>query len=230
VGRFFTITFLFFSIRGLCQNLILNGSFESYINCVDDYGDVEVALGWFQPLNSSSDYFNSCCHKKNFLSVPSNYVGYQKPHGLGEAYIGLYLFDFDKRFKRKGYYNREYIQTRLTHPLRKGKKYRIVFYYSLADQSNFFSDHFSICLSHDRELKRVKLNEHIFSSNLVLSKSIDRRLAKDTISWNEVNFEFLSQGGEEFLTIGLFKEDLSIMHFNKLVSRSLKSPMGLVFG
>ena len=213
------ICFLTIRIDGICQNLVPNGSFEEYSECIHDYGEIEVAKGWFQQ-DGSSDYFNRCCKKKNFVGVPFNVSGYQQPYDIGDAYAGLFLFYYDKRYTLNGYYSREYLHTKLLQPLSTNKEYTVSFHYSLADSSVFYTDHFSICFSSERNLQKVKGFENLLYCENRISKKVDKSVAIDTVNWHKVEFEYLARGGESYLIIGFFHDDLSKRAYRKILKRN----------
>lgn len=203
---------------GLCQNLISNGNFEEYYECINDYGEIGIAKGWFQQVGSS-DYFNRCCMKTNFVGVPLNFKGYQEPLD-GSAYAGLFLFYFDKRYEANGFYNREYLQTMFTSPLQVGKRYLVSFYYSLADSSEFYTNHFSVCFSNTKFLEKVKVTESVLKCENRVSRQINKSEAIDTENWNKIEFEYFANGGENYLSIGFFYDDLTKGSFKKVVKRN----------
>jgi OmpA-OmpF porin, OOP family len=211
--------FLLVTTQGICQNLVSNGGFEEYYECINEYGDIGVAKGWFQ-LVGSSDYFNRCCKIKNFVGVPYNFNGYQEAFN-GNAYAGLYLFSFDKRFPKNGFYKREYLHTILNQPLEKDRKYLVSFYYSLADSAEFFTDHFSICFSKEKELRVLdRWKKKVLVCKNRVSTKVSESKASDNLNWHRVDFEYLAKGAEEYLVIGFFHDDLTRKAFKKLVRKN----------
>lgn len=74
------------------QNLVLNGSFESYSGCPTNYSQIDSALFWMVPtFASSSDYYNQCADPSSNVDVPINGPGFQEAYN-GVAYAGIYLF------------------------------------------------------------------------------------------------------------------------------------------
>ena len=49
-------------ICSYAQNLVPNPSFEIFITCPNTFGQIGLAIPWFQSntIASSSDYYNSC--------------------------------------------------------------------------------------------------------------------------------------------------------------------------
>lgn len=76
-----------------CQNLVVNGSFEKFYSCPDNY-TVEYSKrflpGWEMPTRGTPDYFNRC--SKEMIGVPQNFMGSIFP-AEGNGFIGLVLLD-----------------------------------------------------------------------------------------------------------------------------------------
>jgi OmpA-OmpF porin, OOP family len=216
--------FLFVFSDVLTQNLVSNGSFEEFNECCKFYGQIQAVKDWFQ-LGGSTDYFNTCCIYQDFLGVPSNFKGYQIPKD-GNAYVGIVLFSSaDARYKGNGYYYREYVHTQLTEPLVKGKKYSISFYFNLADSSQLFTDHFSICFSAEMKLKKFKTPEPLLVAENHVCQKVGRE-AKDVNDWQLITFGYTANGSERYLVIGLFENDLSKSKYRKLLRGNVINEKG----
>ena len=88
------------------QNLVPNGSFEDYTICPTSPSQVYVAIGWNDPTNASSDYYNSCATLMSLVGIPTNQFGRQFAYD-GNAYLGFATYDISY----KNY--REYINIKL---------------------------------------------------------------------------------------------------------------------
>lgn len=91
--RIFLLSLLLVNIGTVqAQNLVPNPSFEDYDTCPAYQGQVYYATGWFNPWNTSPDYFNACATDSLFatpyFSTPFNEFGYQWPAD-GAAYMGI---------------------------------------------------------------------------------------------------------------------------------------------
>ncbi|PIF01622.1 MAG: flagellar motor protein MotB [Maribacter sp.] len=187
---------------GLSQNLIVNPSFEMYLACPNALGSFDEDVeSWSTPTKGSTDYFNGC---STTMGIPENFNGSQ-PADFGEGYAGLYLYapaDY-----------REYIQAELLEPLEKGKKYKISFYVSLAERSDFAIKEFGLLFSKNKldfsirkELSKMHLykdteNEYHYME-IEYSNFID-----DTKDWILVHTQFEAKGTERFLSFGNFKNN-----------------------
>ena len=187
---------------GFSQNLIINPSFEIFVDCPKKLGNFnEDVQSWTTPTIGSTDYFNGC---STAMGTPENFNGSQ-PADFGVGYAGLYLY-------APGDY-REYIQAELAQPLKKGRKYKISFYVSLAERSDFALKEFGLLFSNHqldfsirKELSKMHLyrnteNEYHYME-IGYSNFFD-----DTKDWILVHSQFVAKGTERFLTFGNFKNN-----------------------
>lgn len=184
----------------LAQNLVKNPSFEAFSRCPKALGNFGADVDdWSTPTQGSTDYFHSC---SKAMGTPKNFNGTQ-PADFGEGYAGLYFY-------APGDY-REYLQAELAQPLIPDRTYRISFYVSLAERSDFAVKEFGILFSKDKidipikkelskkQLYRVKTNKYTF---LEVGYS---NFYSDTKDWIQVYTQFTAKGGERFMTLGNFK-------------------------
>lgn len=184
------------------QNLIKNPSFEDFVSCPMKLGSFNTDVQhWSTPTEGSSDYFNGC---SKVMGTPKNFNGSQ-PSDFGVGYAGLYLYAPNDY--------REYLQAELSQPLVKGKKYRVSFYVSLAERSDFAIKEFGVLFSKDKmqfegknELsakKRYSKKGNSFNyMEIGYSNFYD-----DTNDWVLVYTQFEARGNERFMTIGNFKNN-----------------------
>ena len=112
------IVFLF-SFALTAQNLIPDPSFEMMQKTPskDDNG-IRCTNSWVNAVLTGGDYYNSVAKSKLLgVGAPRNIFGYQQPHS-GNGYAGICI---QKDMM-------EYVETKLTSPLKKGQKYLIEFY------------------------------------------------------------------------------------------------------
>ncbi len=195
------MTFLWVA-NGLSQNLIKNPSFEEFVNCPKTLGNFEVDLNyWNTPTEGSTDYFNGC---STAMGTPKNFNGTQ-PADFGVGYAGLYLYAPNDY--------REYIQAELTETLIKDKKYRISFYVSLAERSDFAIKEFGVLFCKQqlhiptkKELSKKLLYQE--KDNAFHSMEIGySNFYSDTQDWILVHAEFIAKGTEKFMILGNFKSN-----------------------
>ncbi len=179
------------------QNLVPNGSFEDTIGCPSFFDELYKAKYWYSPTSSSPDYFNACNSSLNTVSVPFNGGGNQFAKS-GIAYSGFSVgFDTNGTFN----YYREYIQTKLNSKLTASKKYKLKFYVNRADSFFVSLKNIGAYLSQNP----ISCN---CTSTLFYSPQIScNYFITDANNWTLIEGDFFSNGTEEFLTIGYFKDN-----------------------
>ena len=205
------------------QNLVLNSSFEEHKTCefiisaIDtNYNNPGVVYDWCSGnVSGSPDYFNACqVYNENWnCMVPVNKNGRQSPVS-GTAYAGIAIHSYfaaDVEF-------REYIQTKLSHKLKKGVSYCIGFYTSFAENdtsiinngwSTGAAKNWGLLLSSDRPFNTIDVysthpsppNSYIISGDPQI-KTND--FVADTANWTLIGGTYLATGDEEWITIGNF--------------------------
>lgn len=129
-------------------------------------------------------------------NVPYNGFGYQPSHS-GQAYAGFYAYT------KGATDNREYVQTKLIDTLTNGHKYLISFYVNLSDGSQMSISNMGAYISANS----------ISSSNwfnLPYSPQIKNSLSvqlSDSVNWILISDTLLSNGTEQYITIGNFDSD-----------------------
>lgn len=191
------------------QNLVPNYSFEIYDTCPNSVGQVYFAPPWgTASIYGSPDYFNSCSAPFGD-GVPINWCGRQNAKD-GGAYVGLVAYVHDPS-DTTNYNAREYIQTELIIPLVANKCYRLSFFVSLADKYDYFKitnfgAYFSDTAVVDTALwtNTSVLNEYSPQFNY-----LDLAGIGDTSSWYKIEGIFQATGGEKFITMGNFNNDIN---------------------
>jgi len=223
---------LLISVSGLCQNLVKNASFEAYKNCPKELGNLKDDLyDWSIPTIGSTDYFNSCSTE---MGTPKNFNGIQ-PSDFGNGYAGLYLYAPDDY--------REYLQAELTETLIKGKNYRVSFYVSLAERSDFAIKEFGVLFSSAKiniPIKKELSKMHLYRNKGNKYNRMEigyTNFYSDTKDWILVHTQFRAKGHEKYLVLGNFKSNARTRMFKTkrnakqgayyyvdMVSVSLKEP------
>jgi gliding motility-associated-like protein len=180
------------------QNLISNGSFESHFTCPNSTGQVSLAAPWSNLAGheGSADYFHQCATISE-LSVPQNKWGFEEA-ATGNAYVGLSLIysnlnDF-----------REYIATPLNAPMAAGVSHSVSFKYALADSSSWTTRNLGLYFSKTSNIPTNGWNPVNASPQFKLPDEPTNKTG-----WTEVTFEYTASGGEVFLVIGNFSNDLN---------------------
>ncbi len=110
------------------QNVVPNPSFSEFITCPNNPGELNKAKYWYNPTNSSTDYFHSCyTASTTWFGTPGNYAGYQVPTSTfeGGGYIGMVTYS-------TGSSPHEYARTNIP-ALMPGQAYKVLMRISLSD-------------------------------------------------------------------------------------------------
>lgn len=180
------------------QNLVPNPSFESLYNCPTGDSQLSYAIGWNNPTLGTPDLFNEClgasCPNLPSVCVPENWQGYQYPR-TGSGYAGIFTYFAGPNL-------REYVQMQLSSPLVAGQEYIISFYASLGDNSVYAIDNLGAHIS----------STFIFTGNsnnisCCLPQIMSDGFITDKNGWTLIYGCYTATGGEEYITIGNFKND-----------------------
>lgn len=187
---------LFFSINFVCsQNLVPNPSFELYNACPPSYSQIDYTGNWNQPTDhyGTSDFIHTCSSP-----VPSSAINYFKVTNLfhGNGCAGLYTYKNA----------REYIQTKLVTPMVANVNYRVSFRVKKATGSLFVS-----CNRIGMYISAGPINGAKNSSALTsyVPQIEYTNFITDTANWTLVSGIYKAVGGEDYITLGNFRDDLS---------------------
>jgi Secretion system C-terminal sorting domain len=204
---FITSILLCIRVQVFAQNLVPNGSFETFTQCPAIGDKIYYATGWFQPnkypwsnsvnQSSSTDYYNSCAGNGPYTSVPNNFFGYQNAVN-GNAYIGMVYFHTIANY-------REYAEIKLVESLVAGKEYILNYYISLTDGARYATNQFDAYFSQDSllvtsMLEVINVAPHIINTN--------QSIVSDTMNWTQISGTYTAVGGERFLTLGNFHNNI----------------------
>lgn len=191
---FTTVIFLFFSfLNCYSQNLVLNPSFENYSSCPAGPGDILKAQNWKSASLASPDYYNQCAPA--LMCVPNNYFGNQVPR-TGQAYTGIFLYiPINNDY-------REYIEASLTSTLIANECYHFEMFVSLVESASFYTDDIGVYFS----------NSFLLSTNTLVINQIPQITNQpgnyfNTSMWTRVAGDYIATGGENYITIGNFKNN-----------------------
>lgn len=196
--RFITLSVsLLCSLFSLAQtNLVPNPSFEDTIGptcgSFNWYNaTVSCVLNWYRPTNGSPDYFSQV----NF-GVPNNSYGIENAR-TGIAYAGMATGNAGSF--------REYLQTQLLTTLIANKIYCVTFYVSLSDSSMYSTNNIGAYFSLNPD------TNYTMQTNLSNSPQVENDTFLNPLNnksgWTIVSKNFVANGGENYITIGNFKDD-----------------------
>lgn len=158
-------------------------------------------LDWITPTEGSTDYFNGC---STVMGTPKNFNG-EQPANFGVGYVGFYFYAPDDY--------REYIQASLTTTLIKDEAYRVSFYVSLAERSDFaikqlgvqFME-YPVRVATKRTLSRKHLSKIAGDKSNYFEIRYDD-FYSDKKDWVLVEKEFKAKGTENYMIIGNFNNN-----------------------
>lgn len=194
IGNAFTIK---------AQNLVPNPSFELYDTCPNSIGQIYHSTSWIQPTTGSSDYFNQCYDTTigdNYGEVPNNYYGYQNAKGVGVAYSGVFACNYTGSSSPT---YREYLQTQLSSPLVMNQTYFVSVYVSLSDSSRYETDGFGVYFS-SSPISRTDFDAFGYVPQV---ENTSGSFLSTKTNWMKISGAFIALGGEQYVTIGNFKND-----------------------
>ncbi len=192
-------------LSGTSQNLVVNPSFEEKEFCPRDFTAqmLTTIKNWKQVGDGTPDYFHRC---SKAVGVPENIFGSQDAR-TGDAYIGMGTYlNNNSRY-------REYVFSKLSRPLAPGEMVCITLYYSAADNCQYVHDGFGVALS------KAILSQPGTKPIRIKSTSMNNpqfNMLDDAQNWSELSDLYIAQGGEQYITIGNFNEDVDL----KLIRRT----------
>jgi outer membrane protein OmpA-like peptidoglycan-associated protein len=174
------------------KNLVENGSFEEVEGKLKRLGSIEMAKGWKSPTGAPADLFTEAVAGAP-ITAPRNQFGDQSAL-TGINYAGLRWWSYQSKQPRT------YLQTKLKKPLKKGQKYCVKFYVSLADLSKYSSAEIGAFLS---KMAVQKKDEANLTYNAQVP-ALRTKVHDDMYSWQGVCGVYNAQGDEQYLLIGNF--------------------------
>lgn len=217
------------------SNLVLNSSFEEYINCPYFFEwKIDSAKYCYSPTSRqmgsykvSASYFTNCYRNPG---DGSSYIGYNKWGyqwaRTGTAYAGIYTYwdaDYinwpDRNSLQYRWENpfwspdadstyREYIGMQLSEPLKKDHLYKVSLYVSTSYDVNvpLAVHNIGVYFSANKIENAPKPGG---MGRLYYKPQIENTQAQvaltDSSAWQLIGGEFVAQGGEQYLVIGNFR-------------------------
>jgi hypothetical protein len=174
----------------LAQNLVMNWSFEDYVNCPE--GRMDSLVGWYL-VRYSPDCFNGCDPPIAF-NAPLNILGFQEAFHGGDYSGELCFGSFDTDVF---YDNNELMAGTLVSNLVPGMSYDISFKACLADESPIASNNLGLRfwthIPYELDYPTLLDNfAHIYSTEFI----------SDSINWTTISGSFIADSSYTHLTIG----------------------------
>lgn len=193
------------------ENLVPNGSFEATDGKVKKLGGITSATGWTSPTGMRADLFTPS--KSPEINAPLN--GYGKEDAReGSNYAGFTALSVGNKIPRS------YVMVKLDAPMKKGMKYCVKFYVSLAEASKYASNQIGANFSK----KEFATDEKTIIKDVahILHPDNDTKTINQQFSWEEVCGTYTAEGGEKYLTIGNFYADDKTRKETNKKSKDLK--------
>lgn len=192
-------------------NLVPNASFE------DTIGDCQSQLfistfyhkvkQWYVPsYYNSPDYYNNCSNAityPHWSTIPYNAHCYQTPH-FGEAFLGIYNYIISDPVDSSKI-DVEYVSVKLNKSLSPNICYYGEMYINLGNIGEIAVNQMSMLFT------QSTFTTSQFSYTNTIQPQIQWDTTKyftDTLNWIKISGKFVAQGGEQYLTIGNFKDGL----------------------
>lgn len=176
------------------QNLVPNPGFENFSTCPNAPDQINRCDNWVNPSVTSPEYMHACA--PSIVDVPSNLWGNQQGRGPSSAYAACVVYRAGNEF-------REYVQVKLTSPLAAGTDYDVSFRVSLADKSTWMIADLGAHLSTSAVSSATGWNIPVTPQIANSSTSI----LSDATGWTQISGTYTASGGEEWLTLGNFKNN-----------------------
>jgi len=201
----FFLSLLFFYNAQAQYNLVPNPSFEVYVNCPSG-SKQPPPPPWIYPTNVTPSYANSCTNS-SICGVPYNGFGggqnYQYARS-GSAYITIGFYS--KNFANNQ--GRTYIQTKLNDSLQAGKYYIAGYYINLANTVKYATNNAGVLFTNNSIYVDTISTPFGFLNASPQIINFGNPIIKDTQNWVKISGVFKADGGEKYITIGNFKNDI----------------------
>jgi gliding motility-associated-like protein len=205
---------LFIGLANKAQiNLVPNYSFE------DTIGDCQIQMAivnlgsktknWYTCFAGSSvDYYNTCVNSiayPTMCSVPYSCRTYQIPHS-GQAFIGLWIYEVISNPDSASIYSED-VAVKLNTSLKAGVCYYAEFYANLGNTSNIAINQLGMLLSNSVYTTTMGSFTNTIQPQVQWDTT---QYFTDTLNWVKISAKFIAQGGEQYLTIGNFKDGIHL--------------------
>lgn len=172
------------------QNLVPNGSFETYSNCPRQDNLLIEAIPWYNPNRATPDFYNTC-YQTGQMSLP--------PHS-GQG-VGRLFFD-------QGW--AEYLGVRLTKPLDANECYYFEMYVATDTPTKYQTETLGAYFSTDL-VKNPASTDRFTLQPQILDNSPQASIAR--LQWHRIAGFLTAKGGEQYVTIGSFTKTPPFLGF-----------------
>jgi outer membrane protein OmpA-like peptidoglycan-associated protein len=193
------------------ENLVPNGSFESTDGKVKKLGGIASATGWTSPTGVRADLFSPS--KVPDINIPMNLFGKEDARE-GSNYAGFVAFSYGNKQPRS------YVMVKLDTPMKKGLRYCVKYYVSLAEASKYASN--QIGANFAKKPFATEEKKIINDVAHILHPDNENKNINQLFSWEQICGTYIAEGGEKYLTIGNFAKDIDTHYEPNKKTKDLK--------
>ncbi|MBS1596049.1 MAG: gliding motility-associated C-terminal domain-containing protein [Bacteroidetes bacterium] len=191
------------------QNLVLNPSFETTSSCPVGISQFNLATNWNSTNTgadscSSPDLYAGCAPAIGGANSPNGLLGYQASR-TGTHHAGIILSEGFVGCTHLNDNYREYIEGQTSAPLVAGQKYLVRFYVSLPEGVMWGSNSIGVYFSNTQYLHNACPSNQLIPVTPQLNMCGPAIM--DTLRWIPIQWIYTAAGGEQYFTIGNFKND-----------------------
>ncbi len=203
--------FFFFNAVFSQTNLVPNASFEQYTNCpynrdYDEYRNGKPDF-WFKPDNRYATYLNACANDSIYGGVPFHQLaggnGFQYAR-TGNAYVLMRHFGSVI----------PYFEVKLWDSLKAKKKYYGVCYVNSVNSNTTACNSQSMFFSKNATYVDTANYDTLLRTPQVYNYGDP--IITDSLNWVKVSGVFTALGGEQYLTLGNFRNSYTVTKRIKL--------------
>jgi len=208
----FICSILYFSVGYAQINYILNGSFEQYTGCPDEYDQVRRAHYWdaidtsytymdtafYNRQDQYPDYMNACA-PCCATSTPRNVRFFQYSRTGRGMMQQVMMHDLSDTAARAGSTN--YLQGKLYDHLIAGQSYCVTFFVVRSNYLSYAIDKIGAYLD-DRSIYLDYRPGRTYTR--CTPQILDTTVISDTLSWVKIQGNFTAVGNERYITLGVF--------------------------
>jgi outer membrane protein OmpA-like peptidoglycan-associated protein len=193
------------------ENLLDNGSFETIDGKVPKKLDmIKSAKGWYSLTSFQADLFVAEKSELNSnLSGSINSYGKEQPKE-GNNYAGISVYS-PAPDPKKAKLPRNYIATNLSSPMKKGMRYCVKYYVSLADLSKYSTNNIGAYFTKDdKELLSfadAAIVQPKRTGKFIMDYRNESRTINTHFGWEQICGTYVAEGGEKFMVLGNFFSD-----------------------
>ena len=171
---------------------------------------------------STPDYYNICANSiiyPHWSTIPYNSYNYQYPKS-GNAFLGIATCAYNVS-NDSSKSDVEYISTKFANPLKQNTCYYAEMYVNLSNVCELGTNQISMLFSASEFTTAPRSYTNTIQPQVQWDTT---QCFTDTLNWVKISGTFVAQGGEQYLTIGNFKDG------NHLIKKGLQSNFTQGFG